>query len=259
VAAIATAVLILLAVACSSESPPSSTPPLPATEPTTSITNSTTEADSEVAFVRGLTSHTVEGVDAASGMTVPGSPAALYVDFERLRDDVRREAGVVPAPDNVQRQDDRVVMSAPLVGMYRAFMDFGFDGNLIRSFSVASVPIDELVVGAGETATVAGDTYEIVGARIDSLNAFEVVVKVTGGSPGTALPMDASLNTTDGPVASDAKNSVPRTESSPGEPVLAYYEFFNPSDIISITLHVCTKATSACGDVTLGFQSTQTA
>ncbi len=250
---------LLFAVACSSGSSSRSSTSEPAPDATTSIPVPTTETDLEVEFVRALTSQSVEGVERAAAMAVPGSPAALYVDFERLRDDVRREAGEALAADLVQRQDDRVVMSSPLVEMYRAFTDFAYEGDLIHSFAVATVPIDGLVVGPGTTATVGGDTYQIAGARISSLGTFAVVVEVTGGSPGTVLPTDATLNTTDGPQASELTGSVPITQSAPGTSVLAYYEFFRPVDIVSVGLHVCTQGTNVCEDITLEFLATQTA
>jgi hypothetical protein len=259
VAGIALTVPLLFAAACSSASSSGSSNSDPVTAPATSTTEAATHANLEVEFVRALTSHTAEGVEAAARSTVPGSSAAQYVDFERLRDEVRREAGEAPGPENVQGQDDRVVMSYPMVGMYRAFTDFVFDGDLISSFSVASVPIERRVVGPGEAVTVGGDTYQIAGARIDSLGQLSVVVQVTGGSPGTVLPQDATLNTTAGAVPSDFSGSVPLSETAPGASILAYYEFLNPANITSISLHVCTQGTNVCEDITLPFLSTQTA
>jgi hypothetical protein len=259
VAGIVLTVPLLFAAACSSASSSGSSNSDPVTAPATSTTEAATHANLEVEFVRALTSHTAEGVEAAARSTVPGSSAAQYVDFERLRDEVRREAGEAPGPENVQGQDDRVVMSYPMVGMYRAFTDFVFDGDLISSFSVASVPIERRVVGPGEAVTVGGDTYQIAGARIDSLGQLSVVVQVTGGSPGTVLPQDATLNTTAGAVPSDFSGSVPLSETAPGASILAYYEFLNPANITSISLHVCTQGTNVCEDITLPFLSTQTA
>lgn len=256
---LALAVTLLSAGACSSST--SSGSPEPGTAPTSALstTEAATGADVELEFVRGVTSHTPEGVDAAARSTVPGSPAALYVDVERLRDEVRREAGEAPGAENVQRQSETVIMSYPLVGMYRAFTDFVFDGDLITSFSVASVPIDGQVVGPAGTATFGGDTYQIVGARIGGLGELSVVVQATGGSPGAVLPLEATLETSSGSLPSDANTSVPVTTTAPGASILAYYEFMRPTDAIAVNLRVCTQGTNECGVVTLPFVATQTA
>ena len=208
--------------------------------------------------MKALTSHSPDGLDDATRLAAPGSWAALLVDYQRQRDQLRVEAGEHAGPDDVRRQDQLVTVSCPRVEACWAFTDWVFEGTLISSFSIGSVPIDGHVAGPAGPVMFAGDTYQIAGAMVDPTSgALGILVRVTGGSPGSILPLDATLNGSRGQVVpSDFRGSLPRTTTQPGTTTLALYEFLQPGTPQSVTLHVCTQRAASCQNVVLPFVQT---